>query len=67
MWQSMETAPKDGTVILLWIEQPNQEPMVSSGWWGGIEYPHWCSHAAEGSAFSDQRLHWMPLPAGPNS
>jgi hypothetical protein len=60
-WQPIETAPKDGTEILVWRK----------GWL----YPHnalWQEFDEGGSFenpftddFMDPPSHWMPLPAPP--
>lgn len=61
-WQPIETAPKDGTVVLVWGTH-NRCPgnprhpypaRWSNGWW-----------LAEGNAGIDYGTHWMPLPEPP--
>ncbi len=67
-WQPIETAPKDGTTILL-----NYSGMkaIRLGWWDDDRFakkPHpffaWpnCSKA---SARGNPPTHWMPLPEPP--
>lgn len=73
-WQPIETAPRDGTVILLFIEDH-----VIDGSWdrfvrqdGSIYEPtswdvarlssHGCGCC---SSENDQPTHWMPLPPPP--
>lgn len=63
-WQPIETAPKDGTSILLFIEG-----QVIEGQWG--DWEDWSvacvsSHGC-GCCSSDNEAptHWMPLPAKP--
>lgn len=59
-WQLIETAPKDGTPILMWATlhhmlMPNNSWHVGAyrhGWWSGV------------SKLSNE-THWMPLPEGP--
>lgn len=70
-WQPIETAPKDGTVIDLWINGARW----TDCWWqvGNRLHPldGWYSDALDcGDAdwFCDdqQPTHWMPLPAPPH-
>ncbi len=73
-WQPMETAPRDGTLVLLfdpevvWIDWDAEDergnvPKVPKpmyvGWWRG------CWELAHYSAFSFRPTHWMPLPEAP--
>lgn len=62
-WQPIDTAPKDGTPVLLWpgaeIWAGQTTPAV--GWWA--EYFGWiCSSAG---ASGEVATHWMPLPTPP--
>jgi hypothetical protein len=61
-WRPIETAPKDGTAILL-----GHECAAFSGWWDD-EY-EWVD--GETSMFGDltsyEPTHWMPLPQPPQS
>ena len=70
-WQSIETAPKDGSYLLLW-EQYSDAPFV--GYWSGGSWSVSHEHVdAEGGwdganvvdALSMPITHWMPLPAAP--
>ena len=70
-WQSIETAPKDGSYLLLW-EQYSETPFV--GYWSGGSWSVSHEHVdAEGGwdganavdALSMPITHWMPLPAAP--
>ena len=66
MWQPIETAPHDGTVILGWRFYP-----VAIRWTNNAEYP-WeavqigskvIPFMANAYAVDDKNLsHWMPLP-----
>jgi len=79
-WQPIETAPRDGTPVLLWAVREGWEdrgPCRICGW--GDEYG-WSLYGAAGAEpFAGmprnnrvQRLdqcqptHWMPLPAPPD-
>jgi len=60
-WQPIETAPKDGTLILLCrVGVVTGELFVVSGCWnsgGAYLMPHWQSSAQMHNA-----THWMPIP-----
>jgi hypothetical protein len=69
LWQTMETAPKDGTEILVYG--------IANGELGGIHaepeawkvswlFTHWSLCGGEGySVWVDSPTHWMPLPEPP--
>ena len=68
-WQPIETAPKDGTRILLLTEHD-----VLCGSWNGDEYaknprPYWDNDKSRimGALHTRkfQPTHWMPLPEPP--
>ena len=74
-WQPIETAPKDGTRIMLW-EQYSDVPFV--GWWmaGGhwtVSHEHVDAKGGWEGAIVVDRIeqkfitHWMPLPTPPES
>lgn len=70
-WQPIETAPKDGTTVLL-FEHYEDEPFI--GQWNNFK-SRWVASTAhydtDGDArvvdrvYSDGVTHWMPLPAAP--
>jgi hypothetical protein len=58
-WQPIETAPKDGTIVLVW----DGENMAVADW---VEFPYrpgggWM----EGIEVFSDPTHWMPLPEPP--
>jgi len=58
-WQPIETAPKDGTLVLVCVNSQNfEKPFVYIRGW----YPSfgWDGDGAE------KVTHWMPLPEPPN-
>ena len=60
-WQPIETAPKDGTWVLLWWPHLHHAPQTgqySYGW-----HCHVPSFADEGPG----PLNWMPLPVPPTT
>lgn len=66
-WRPMESAPKDGTEILLgWFHLPGQTNMDVGSWlpsrnrWQG-HYIVFTDHRAS------QPTHWMPLPEVPDA
>ena len=74
-WQPIETAPRDGTVILL--AQGSPWFSVAAGrWWPenpdeGERYPWWvaddCNDDLVNGWQKDCPTHWRPLPAPPST
>ncbi|NJB80339.1 DUF551 domain-containing protein [Xanthomonas arboricola] len=72
-WQPIETAPKDGTRILVWCE--HEDYPFPAYWFEHPRFSAWLafkSHlTTDGDAnvvdyFSQQSIsHWMPLPEPP--
>jgi hypothetical protein len=64
-WRLVETAPKDGTWILLgWFELSGQT-MREVAFWHSTKKV-WCqTHRAFGKEIYQQPTHWMPLPEPP--
>lgn len=65
MWQSINTAPKDGTNILLFIEDSVIEGSYDTDMeeWDCVRLPdHGCGCC---SSANDEPIFWMPLPEGP--
>ncbi len=70
-WLPVETAPRDGSPVLLWIEDRDAPPIypVTVGVWSvdhldGARFWHVFSKAFDGSSayFDDHVRGWMPLP-----
>lgn len=75
-WQPIETAPKDGTPILLWSEDAEIDAFNDHPKWGNVvldyksppSFPFvgfWTQYGwqlAHYSAFNYSPTHWMPLP-----
>ena len=61
-WQPIESAPKDGTDIILWLP-----------WIGRVRTGRWTMHKRWSADFGvayrlpllGEPTHWMPLPAPP--
>lgn len=64
-WQPIETAPKDGTPVLLY--EPSEDPTVHVAEWGIGDW-HLCDFDP-GYDLVQRAVnptHWMPLPEPPN-
>lgn len=77
-WQPIETAPRDGTLVLVWSDELYMKPYIA--WWGvdqnapedGNEQEEWLT--GDGDSWSTgyyytpcNPTHWMPLPAPPQA
>jgi hypothetical protein len=74
-WQPIETAPKDGTPILIW--QPDRDPKPNDGYcddhryaigYWRLAHPGWTINATpwgNRNSASVNPTHWMPLPEPP--
>lgn len=62
-WLPIETAPKDGTRILLWDEPFSYVPTIDR--LGFIRCGYWQYELGFGCADRRRVTHWMPLPAAP--
>jgi hypothetical protein len=71
-WQPIETAPKDGTLVLVFSPGDFQTTTVAS-YTDAARRPCWTAEGPDGRACDSagdwQTLldptHWMPLPASP--
>lgn len=70
-WQPIETAPKDGTRVLVFSPDA-REPQIFVAWLGSFILPGTKGEEDEGwiDAWSDDLVdawptHWQPLPAPP--
>lgn len=59
-WQLIETAPRDGSYILLWRPEHRRPPKHAIGFWN----PHSGWMLVQGAA-GVNATHWMPLPLPP--
>lgn len=66
-WQDIETAPKDGTVVLLAMTDHHRS--IFAGWWTHerVMIPYWKTMSNWGRNLDReyQPTHWMPLPEPP--
>ncbi len=60
-WQTIETAPKDGTRILVWRPREDRDNPAHHGIdrWSDYSQSWWNSRRDQ------QPTHWMPLPPPP--
>lgn len=68
-WQRIETAPKDGTFVLLHSPDSNNNPFIGQ-WHDDADYPDggaWWGDNDSGFAIDADPSHWMPLPEPPNA
>jgi hypothetical protein len=64
-WEDIETAPKDGSLILLYGGFFSAgKPSVRIGRWTGVRQPTWRDEAL--GNYPREPTHWMPLPLPPN-
>jgi len=63
-WQPIETAPKDGTVVLGWSGVWSVGMPETVLWLDRAERSGWFTYAGH-HRFMNQPTHWMPLPAPP--
>lgn len=65
-WQPIETAPKDGSCLLLWLPDSATDTIVFGHWdsdFGGCWYER---HGSESAFPIDVEVtHWQPLPEPP--
>jgi hypothetical protein len=68
-WQPIETAPKNGTVILVYRNLDGRQQMGTAYWGAPFSASGWITKGTAGN--TDMGLlaptHWMPLPAPPPS
>lgn len=57
-WQPIETAPKDGTPVLI----ADDSGVFRARWWGGEK---WAVDGYSQGLWHDETLLWQPLPANP--
>jgi hypothetical protein len=66
-WLPIETAPKDGTAVLLWLPDGfwlNDENVVT-GFWSEDDWYFSDTDSHPIGAFGKAVTHWMPLPEPP--
>ena len=78
-WQSIETAPKDGTFFLGWVfaerygetdegqQFTHDESQIDRCWWRTGDHGGYFDNACGQLADRQAITHWMPLPPPPTS
>jgi len=68
-WQSIGSAPKDGTRVLIYGEEKGTRCFGVAGWYDRPGFKCWAiSFTMYGpTALAMDPTHWMPLPKGPAS
>lgn len=66
-WQPIETAPKDGTYVLVFVESSGglgeaYFDIQDDNWWWANTAPHDFD-----PTYATDPTHWMPLPQGPDT
>lgn len=80
-WQPIETAPRDGTLIDLWIiNQDNDNFRITDAYWNKYDNAWWAPYknygeggkaetsyknTKTGNEMFEKATHWMPLPEPP--
>ena len=78
-WQSIDTAPKDGTKVLVYDQESaglSGRPGIGIAWWHSHRYhdkyreswcpqESWCSQGCRDDVEIYHPTHWMPLPEAP--
>lgn len=73
-WKTIDSAPKDGTVVLLFCPKSWDSEGVRVGWWCTSPAEHnfddsgWYDDESASHDVSDlygEPTHWMPLPEPP--
>ena len=68
-WQPIETAPRDGTTILVWQKGSVEFARWNTGPWNKMPRPFWDGTLAalwgKMTARNHPPTHWMPLPPPP--
>jgi len=65
-WQPIETAPKDGTYVIAWAQEPMAREPIDCMDFMYFEDGQWCSGGRINSP-EHQPTQWVPLPAPPSN
>jgi len=67
-WQPIETAPQDGTQVLVYYKRYVCNSGVFIAYWNGYKNCWWSfeeDYASVAIKYGNQPSHWMPLPKPP--
>jgi hypothetical protein len=66
-WRPIETAPRDGTHILVWVHDDSPLRRYLGEHQSGCSIAAWTDHNGGGWAMNrfGEPTHWMPLPTPP--
>lgn len=67
-WQPIETAPRDGTPIIGWVESTKgpTSGVMYIVWWRESRHGRWCFfESGYGDSYSVYPSLWQPLPTPP--
>ena len=71
-WQSIDSAPRDGSIVLLFLPESRAQDGVVMGYWSATdEAPeddawYMCDGLDGGTMIDVEVTHWRPLPAPPD-
>jgi hypothetical protein len=70
-WHPIETAPRDGTAVLVYIpDAPEPHEAITTARWVGYAWSYWEPCVADHNSdrwprLNDEPTHWMELPEAP--
>lgn len=64
-WQPIETAPKDGAEVLIYVPDPGEQFVAY--WHPQFSAWLYASTCSGVRVFTKEATHWMPLPPGPET
>ena len=67
-WRTIDSAPKDGTAVLLYGQREGETPFVGVFAYAGWGEKEWVENTTglEACRAPHEPTHWMPLPDPPN-
>lgn len=69
-WRPIETAPRDGTMILVNDTTEGWTPWVAASYWDGVEWAGWAYDdltSQDSNPLGPHPTHWLPVPPLPAS